>query len=345
MSKGVTHFGAALIVLAITLGWAYFHINSSKIQMHNMAIDFTTLPTKNNNKDTIKSLRIDFCFDSKEISDSTQGKYRNRIRVSYCSAGNSQSKDTGLISLYSIPYLDDLNVGPDEYHVTSPDSDGMKTDTIKTNFLKGLKDDNTYEVKIIPSKNIFRPLSDPREWVEGEQSIDFYSNKLGLIDDCPYYNYYIRIEYPTVPDSILSFGSHTISFVFGDLIFKNGSYFNTSKNIAYNYIFPEPDRINNGYIFYYTKEKLAAVVKNKGIIIQAEDVNQKNKNMSKSIIYAVLVGTGAAFLLDILVQLIRELRNLNRRKEEEEAYQELQKTDVKTDNNKPEEETIEKENE
>ena len=52
---------------------------------------------------------------------------------------------------------------------------------------------------------------------------------------------------------------------------------------------------------------------NHGLIIQATDIDAQNKNNRKSIIYSVLVGTGAALFFDILIQIIRELRNVNRK--------------------------------
>ena len=48
------------------------------------------------------------------------------------------------------------------------------------------------------------------------------------------------------------------------------------------------------------------------------DRSRVRANNKRSITYSVLVGTGVALFFDILFQLVRELRNVNRRKQEEE---------------------------
>lgn len=93
----------------------------------------------------------------------------------------------------------------------------------------------------------------------------------------------------------------------------------------YNYIYPEPDYIGNGYIMYRGEESISKVSKNQGIIIQATDIDAQNRNTKKGIISSVLVGTGTALFFDILIQLIRELRNVNRRKEKEQSQEQEEK--------------------
>jgi hypothetical protein len=89
-----------------------------------------------------------------------------------------------------------------------------------------------------------------------------------------------------------------------------------NSHLQYNYVFPQPDIINNGYIEYHTKEKIEAIKKNQGVIIQAVDVKSLNHLNNLSFLYSVLVGTGLAFLIDVFIQLIKELRRVNNRRKE-----------------------------
>ena len=56
-----------------------------------------------------------------------------------------------------------------------------------------------------------------------------------------------------------------------------------------------------------------AIQKNHGIIIQAVDVKSLNHLNNLSFLYSVLVGTGLAFLIDVFIQLIKELRRVNQK--------------------------------
>lgn len=324
MSDGGTHFFIGLIVILSTIVWWIFTVNSSNVQVHNISFGMTFKPVNIEKPDTVSSLSITFILDSKQLSDSTAGEYSSEISVKYHTSGSAEKRDTAEFRLYSLPYLDDLYVNQDSI-VCRSKSREIKVDSTETRYETYFEPhkfetfvmtedlpDTTKFVKVVAAKNAFVPVKN--EWIEGTQCLNFYSNKLGLIGDSPYYNYYVNFGFlPTVMDTSHSRGYYTICFQFGDLTQKNGYYFNAQKNIIFNYIYPEPDVINNGFLFYYTKEKLEAVANNHGIVIQAEDLDKKNKNNRQSIIYSVLVGTGLAFFLDILVQLIRELRNFNRR--------------------------------
>lgn len=87
--------------------------------------------------------------------------------------------------------------------------------------------------------------------------------------------------------------------------------------MLFHYVYPEPDILNNGFIVYCSEEKVAAVARNHGIIIQAEEIDAANNDNREALIYSILVGTGVAFALDILVQLVREWRNVNRKDDKE----------------------------
>lgn len=56
--------------------------------------------------------------------------------------------------------------------------------------------------------------------------------------------------------------------------------------------------------------------------------------------FSVLVGTGAALFFDILIQLIRELRNVNRRKEEQEEKEKQAEKEKQEEQNDEVEECV-----
>ena len=162
--------------------------------------------------------------------------------------------------------------------------------------------DSTFILKLLPSKyKIDKVVRSPN------QKVTIYSDALGVKKNDPYYYYFISI-----PSDNMA-GNLVLDFKVSDLVQNNVNLnYTNDKYLQYEYVFPVPDRINNGYIEYHTKEKMDQIVRNHGVVIQAVDINALNKSNNNAFLYSVLVGTGLAFILDIIVQLIREIRNLNR---------------------------------
>lgn len=162
--------------------------------------------------------------------------------------------------------------------------------------------DSTFVLKLLPAKCKYDDV-----WISPKQKVFIYSDDFGVKEDEPYYYYYI-----TFPSDRIA-GNLEFNFKVSDLV-DNYSGFKYTKDmyLQYEYVYPEPDVVNNGYIKYYTKEKMDQIVRNHGVIIQAVDINALNKTNNNAFLYSVLVGTGLAFIIDILIQLVREIRNLNR---------------------------------
>lgn len=93
-----------------------------------------------------------------------------------------------------------------------------------------------------------------------------------------------------------------------------------------------PDQLQNGRIFYYTKDKIDAIRDNQGIILYAEDINMKNKKNKANIMKSVFTGTAIAIAFDVLVQLIKELRTLNKMRRKDDDEDDLDYNDDYDDN-------------
>ena len=203
-------------------------------------------------------------------------------------------KDSNSLFIEGEPEIlvDDRNPGT---YIENPDT---------TRYLHFWEDQgSTFVLKLIPKQyNFNNELRSPC------QRVYIYSDALGVQKNDPYYYYYINF-----PSEKIS-GNLVLDFKVSDLA-ESTSDFNYVReiNLQYNYVYPEPDVINNGYIKYCTKEKMAQIVKNHGIVIQAIDTNALNESNNHAFLYSVLVGTGLAFLIDIIIQLIKEIRNFNRR--------------------------------
>ncbi len=322
LSHGFFHFVMCILVGVVTALWWHKNVSSSDTIMHDITLEFKQPQSPYSHKDTITSLSIDFIIDSDSLLKETNNKYRSMINVVYHydysnrdSLDKDKPKDPTVITLHSEPYLDDLYVDQDSIFITS----SIET-KFETHLTQKMLSDSAIEISVISAKNQPLPMRD--SLIEGMQSINFYSNKLGRANNDSYYNYYIDFDFlPLVKDTQKSHGFYNISIQIGDVTTNRGFHHVGNKKLLYQYIYPQPDIFTNGYLFYYTDEAVNKVAKNHCILIQATDIEAMNRNNRKAIIYSVLVGTGAALFFDILIQLVRELRNVNRKKEEEEAEQ------------------------
>ena len=316
---------------------------------------FATLPEGSVTlQDSIRNLNIQVDLNSNDAIKKTNGKYKNRVvfefdggrkieqpqingkKYALFRPASQGDEDSVVIKVYSDPILLDIYVDivPQDYVVDedmqtdlgwTTDSDsisGRITISHKTLIpfvgvddstryeIQHEKNDSVFTIKLMPAKvNVSGKIKSPR------QAVNIYSNNIGVEDDNPYYYYFIAF-----PSSKLS-GSLRFAFNASDLTRPNDFNFSYAQNchLQYNYVFPQPDIINNGYIEYHTPEKIEEIKKNHGLLIQAVDVKSLNHLNNLSFLYSVLVGTGLAFLIDVFIQLIKELRRVNRRHKDFEA--------------------------
>lgn len=144
----------------------------------------------------------------------------------------------------------------------------------------------------------------------GWSTFDIYGNELFSPDkekENPYYYFSLRLDgdYRNY-----DYSNTNILIKFGDFA-RNGKDVRMTKPLKYQYIFPEPDMITSGSIMYSSQQKIKEVIDNRGIIVQAEDINVKNKGDREAFINAIILGAMIAFWLDIFVNLVIKWRNLN----------------------------------
>lgn len=297
--------------------------------------------------DSIRNLEINLELNSQESAQKTDSRYSNRLvfhfdgnhLITYPEKNdtlwmvtrpiNQGKEDSIAIKIFSDPIFSDfeVDVSSEEIIITTAKEQGREmtmnkkssrleivypgesfyfvpdSDTTRYVYQRE-NNDSLLSIKIMPNEydvDGHGKMKAPR------QTVCVYSNSFGVDDDNPYYYYFLAFP------SVKLAGSFKLDFKVADLTEK--SDFNIKyakdKHLQYNYVFPQPDIINNGYIEYHTKEKMEEIKKNHGVIIQAVDVETLNKQNSQTFLYSVLVGTGLAFLLDIFIQLIRELRRVN----------------------------------
>ena len=325
LSHGGFHFIMCIIVCVLTFVWARINLKSTTAQMHDIGFDI-----RKGGKDYSKpkDLYLKFIIDSDTILKQTNGKYKSCLSVYYYypsdfeyteSKGQERTFSPTLINLVTNPVLKDVEVVQDSIYSTqrydSEKDSLVTTEVTYDTFCSFTKKDSSINITIEkPTK-----LKEEDGYPGQLQVVNIYSNDLGLAEGDDSYNYFIGIE--GLP-SCESFDGDVISsinilFEFGNMPPLESPFFHSDKKILYQYIFPEPDVINNGYINYYSQEKIQAIIKNHGVIIEAKDVDAMNHNNKESIICSVLVGTGVALFLDILIQLIREWRNVNRKHDKE----------------------------
>lgn len=123
----------------------------------------------------------------------------------------------------------------------------------------------------------------------------------------PYYYFNLKIDAQGFDPEI---GENRIVVFFGNIKPYKYGQVNASRGLKYQYVYPEPDLITFGEINYTSKEKLQKVIDNGGIIVQAEDIEIKNKNERESILVSVLLGTLVAFWIDVVINLVIKWRNI-----------------------------------
>ena len=339
-SHGATHFIFCVIIGVIT--FLLLTKDQDKITTHNLDVFVGYLSNykdeykeMNLSSETIDNVKIQVILNSDEIKAATNGKYSNgatvsfdgkivkrlvykpeKQKTSYSPATYSTISflDSVVVALDSDPALSKCEVnasinpilGHSEAYVDSVT--GFLT---REKFLVADNIDLNYHILKYSTGKVATCIA-PKTYSEGKTRHDviFFSDEIGVKENDPYYYYYI--SFPKFEFS----GDLQITFSVSDLVGneKNGDIHSQRKNLQYNFIHPEPDVIGNGYISYFTPEKKEQLRNNKGVVIQAVDIDAQNRQNRYAFLFSVLVGTGFAFLLDIIIQLIRELRRLQARK-------------------------------
>lgn len=262
-------------------------------------------------EDSIRNLSIHVELNSKEAIAKTNGIYKNRLVLEFdggepikqptkdgvvyalLSLRSQGEEDSVMIKLFSDPILSDARIEIEPEDFIFDKSQIKRGWTVFTDSLSDTlgwlgpsipvfsianPDTTKYVYQYDNSRSIFTIKIIPAKYkVNGKtksprQKVYIYSNKLGVEKNNPFYYYFIAF-----PSSKLS-GNLKFDFITSDLIKPNDFNFSYAQDshLQYNYIFPQPDIINNGYIEFHTKEKIDAIKKNRGIIIQAVDVNRLN---------------------------------------------------------------------
>lgn len=347
-SHGATHLVFLFIVGAFT---AYMWIlnNREDITPHNLGIHIGWASNKSDDiqsidrgftpKDSIDNIKVHILLNSEKINNRTNGKFQNGIIVEFDGKARIRDfvdgpskqlitsyRDSVVVSLYSEPTFNsyDAMVKFDPFpegdveHIDSLGDDGTKYVIAKKHVPVGLAQDSVVPHHIYLNKdNIVNISMFPADYMSvlGQRTrnlVYFYSDEIGFRKNSPYYYYYFNIP-PAKNAEIAS-----IDFQFSDLIEneKFGMKYTKGKNLQFKYIYPEPDIIGNGRVEYISEKKKQEIQKNQGIIIQAVDIDALNRQNKLAFLYSVFIGTGVAFLLDIIIQLIRELRRLQKKDEE-----------------------------
>lgn len=327
LSHGGFHLIMCVTVFVITFLWAQSNLESTTAKMHDIGFNI-----KKGGKDYSKprDLYLTFIIDSDTIMKNTNGKYRSCLNVYYYYPSDYEIEDSmsqemtfspTLINISSNPLLKDVEVVQDSVYsstVRNHETGAFETTEVTYDTFCSFQQDSMINITIEEPTRSKEDGKHPGEL----QVVRIYSNDWGLAEGDDSYNYFVGLEgLPSDSREGDAISSINICFEFGNISLKS-DFYHTDKKILYQYIFPEPDVINNGYIAYFSQEKIKRIIENHGIIIEAKDIDAMNKNNKKAIIYSVLVGTGAALFFDILIQLIRELRNVNRKHDKKKQKEE-----------------------
>ena len=311
--------GAFHFVILITTGILIYSLYVRSISMNspdpnNISLTLTRKSLiKESPKSVVKNINIKFIFDSDSLYKESGNKGKSGIEVSYQTKEND-SVDIGLV-------------------YTEWDKEGKISvfgDT--TEYINP-----HYTVLHGSTKNAiirFDPAVDRNNGFHDGSKITIVNDSFNKSLNNPYYYFNVSLNLAEAKvgyrEAFINDWGYTIDvqFQFGDQESKdtiniegrkipvgNDSKFN--KNLKITYINPTPDGINKGVIKYSSKASIERLLSEGNITIQAEDIEQIKKNDQESLLFTILLGMFGGFLLDVIVQLIRELRNLNRKRSEE----------------------------
>ena len=314
-SHGGIHLSVMLI--AFFVAWYFYEISKKNMSPtpHKIMVNVEREPY-HRNKDSIYAhiseinfLRIEVLLNSDSVLKRSNEIGNSSIRISY----HSNKCDTVNGCWAKIcwhPYTKSPTyVRRDTMRIYEYGNDKKKTINYKEFHKICEMSDSSIVVSAPPLNNIVAPIT--HKLFPGTQDVEVVSNDLGVNRGDPYYYYYIILNWNGLLSDedlwielSLSVGE---TFQYPDQILEN-----QSVDLKYNYIFPEPDLVKDGKISFYKPEKIEQIRINHGILFQAEDISALNQSNHDAFFYSVIVGLFAAFVLDVLVQLVRELRDLNR---------------------------------
>ena len=337
LSHGASHFSLFVIIFVSIFFYRKYLNEKEVIQPHTIDVHLGRVTDYNEKyrKDNIPTIPlhnvgIKLVLDNPTFRSHTNGKFSSGLEVSFDGKavnrllyypndeeyvkGGPQYKevlllDSVVLSVISNPrienyssaaYLDSI-VG--ENQETFMDSLGYKVRKVQIHKVPDTQLD--YATKMESDSSIVLSIAPQDSYKDSLlHKAYIFSDELGVKKDDPYYYYFISFH------NVNFTGELHIAFDISGTAGSDAEMIRDykGKNMQYNYIYPEPDRICNGKIEYFTEEKKQLIMKNRGVIIQAVDIDALNQRTQESFLLSVLFGTAVAFLLDIVIQLVRELR-------------------------------------
>lgn len=327
-SHGATHL-IFLLLIGIAIVYLWRKNNQENITPHSLSVSIGYLSADKEElkkKELINNVSINVLLNSDKIKQITQGMFSNGVDVEFDGktikhiVHTIQKSTSPLIppKISETSYLDSIVVtlssdpplrsvfSNGEINPYLGEEEVFDSITNERRTVVYVAKDTKPDYTIATGQNSVTAYIAPKTYNVGNtrHKVRFISDEIGVKKDDPYYYYFISF-----PKFYFS-GDLTISFNVSDNDNKGDVVNYKGINLQYNYIYPEPDEIGNGKISYFTKEKKEMIQKNKGVIIQAVDIEAQNRHNRYSFLFSVLIGTGFAFMLDIIIQLIRELRRL-----------------------------------
>lgn len=299
-------------LLVILLLCTTYGSNSPKPQNINMV--FTrNIANYNPARDLANDVEIKYIFDSDSLYEESNHKGRSGIKIQY----RTEKTDTVTNGLVYLTWSEPGKISAYRDSILYKDSakyrimhDSLKSATLEFN----------------PARDSAYPYDSKR------QEITIINDKWSNEKKSPYYYYYLNMYLPEqvsetrnafLNDSLTNYHIKIIIQI-GDIIRNDSIIIHnskvempisnmSSKNLKYNYIHPVPDEVYNGYIVYSSKESLKKFLNypSQCITIQAEDIDQMKKSNQETLLLTVLLGMLVGFLLDVIIQQIKELRNFN----------------------------------
>jgi len=298
-----------LIIVALLTGYVWWLNNSNKIVVNNIEVCIgapsyeKVADIANQSKiDSLSDVRIIFRLNSDSVNKESFGKYSNAIITEFKGYNPDKNHHVVVSEDGNTSYIDSTTL----IKIATPKSNGWMCRVFEV-YEKGV---NKY---VYSRDTIYGENGSPiRIIVDGrnpnmDYHVNFYSDDFGIDNNNPYYYYFISFPWVKFSKNL------TVKFCTLDLDSLGKNQHNI--NLKYEQIHPEPDLINNGRIEYFTQEKKDAIMRNKGVTIQAVDIDRLNKQNRMAFMYSALVGIGLAAILEIFIQLIHKYNRLHNKAE------------------------------
>ena len=313
----LVHGGLHTIILIITalLITQFFIFSCENIgpEPNKISMAFTRESDDTIQHPPINNLNIRLILNSDSLYKKSGGKGRNGIRIDY-STKTEDSLCTYLLYLewnkrHKISALRDTSK-----YASVPECE-IDTDI-----------DTIASVRIKQVEKEFQKGF----YVYNDQDITIINDGWGPNIDNPYYYYYLSLDLVPLWMNREAFLNDSLNYMasfeiqIGDTVkktkissgkntFEMPTKSMTNKNLKYVSIYPTPDGVSNGIIRYNSEESLKKLMNLECFItLQAEDVDLIKEKDRRSLVMTVLLGMLVGFLLDVIIQQIKELRNINR---------------------------------